>query len=320
MPQSDFARPLLAVSSCLLGDKVRYDGGHKRSPFVESVLAQHVDYEKVCPEMGIGLPVPRRTIHLVQGAEGIKLCQVDDHSIEHTEQMRAFAQQQLARLSPNISGYILKSKSPSCGYQRIKLYKDSGEPLEAKAQGLYTTEWAQYCPALPMEDEGRLNDAPLRENFITRVYVYQRWLALQKQLSAEALLQFHQRHKLMALAHHQGQYRALGKLLANLKHGDLPTLAQDYFEKLMRLLAQPASRRDHSNVLQHLMGYLKKHLDAKDKQELLEAIDQYRLGTNPLLVPLTLLQHHFRRYPDPYVMDQYYLNPYPAELMLRNPL
>lgn len=322
MSKTEFNRPVIAVSSCLLGDKVRYDGGHKRSHFVESTLARHMDFVKVCPETAIGLPIPRPPIHLVKDDSGqISLRQVDDHSIDLSAPMRDFALQQVHELQGRICGYVLKSKSPSCGMERVKQFTPNGNPAEAKGVGLYTAVLDELLPQLPLEEEGRLNDARLRENFVTRVYVYQRWQQIQREgLDAAGLLQFHTRHKLLLLAHNQAGYRRLGKMLADLKAEPVDSLASRYFAEMMAVLAKPARNGNHANVLQHLQGYLKNHLHSDDKQELVQAIDGFRHGINPLLVPLTLLQHHFRRFPDDYVLQQHYLNPYPNELMLRNPL
>jgi uncharacterized protein YbgA (DUF1722 family) len=218
----------------------------------------------------------------------------------------------------NLSGYILKSKSPSCGMERVNLF-DSNEIPSKRGVGIFAAQLMQLYPNLPVEEEGRLNDSNLRENFIERVFVYYRWQQLTTQgISVAKLMDFHKDHKLILLAHDEKTYRQLGPLVAGTHSDTLRQNAHSYIGQLMMALRKHASRKKHMNVLQHIMGYLKKDIGKEDKQELLDLLERYRLGQIPLVVPLTLLNHHLRKYPQPYLEDQYYLNPYPQELMLRN--
>ncbi len=308
----------LGVSACLLGESVRYDGGHKRDRYVTDVLAEWFEFVPVCPEVGIGMPTPRPPIRLVSTAKGVRALGVNDPGQDVTRPLAAYYSKVADNLA-GISGYILKSKSPSCGMERVKLYDEHGQPLQEKSRGRFADRLLSAQPLLPVEEEGRLNDPVLRENFITRVFVYRRWQALRAQRPrARDLVQFHADHKYLLMAHNQAGYRRLGRLVADAGNIKKSELLDSYIVELMQLLGRPATRKSHTNVLQHLAGYLKNALDSADRQELAELIDRYRLGQLPLVVPVTLLNHHFRRHPDPYIARQVYLNPHPAELMLRN--
>jgi len=321
-PSSDSERPddriPVGISSCLLGEEVRYDGQHKRDAYINGTLSDFFAFVPVCPEMAIGLGVPREPIHLVADkGEPVRVVGVRNPSKDVTDDLHAYGRQ-MARELPQIHGYILKRGSPSCGMQRVKVYKPDGNPLTTAA-GAYAASFMAERPLLPVEEEGRLGDPVLRDNFIERVFVHERW---HRQVAAEptpkALVDFHSTHKLLIMAHDQSAYRELGRLVAEAGTGAIEETASAYFGKLMTALRKPATRKGHANVLYHLMGYLKSQLDADDKAELGERIEAYRTGYVPLIVPITLLNHHFRRHPQPYVARQVYLQPHPAELMLRN--
>jgi uncharacterized protein YbgA (DUF1722 family)/uncharacterized protein YbbK (DUF523 family) len=304
-------RPLVAISSCLLGQPVRYDGGHKKDAWIVGPLADHVDYLPICPEVGAGLGIPRPPIHLVGDPGHPRAVGAKDPSLDVTGSLEAFARQTVRALG-DVSGYILKSKSPSCGMERVPLYGQQGI-------GIHAREIMAALPDLPVEEEGRLNDPVLRENFVNRVYAYRRWQDFRRQrLTARGLVAFHAAHKYLVMAHSQAAYGRLGRLLSNLKGVDLREVADAYIAELMAALKRRVGRERHVNVLQHIMGYLKKRLSGEDKQELLEAIEAYRRGEVPLIVPIFLLRHHFRHHPDPYMDSQWYLDPYPAALGLRN--
>jgi uncharacterized protein YbgA (DUF1722 family)/uncharacterized protein YbbK (DUF523 family) len=310
-------RIAVGISSCLLGQAVRYDGGHKLDNYITGTLAEYFDFLPVCPEVAIGLPVPRPPIRLVREAEGIHVRGVGDPSLDVTAKLHAYGRK-VARSMRGISGFILKRSSPSCGMERVKLYAPEGRCI-GKAAGAFAEELMRAMPLLPVEEEGRLGDPGLRENFIMRVFVYHRWQQLQRsRLSAKKLTDFHAAHKYLVMAHNQAAYKRLGSLLADAGTQDLKTLSQTYIEELMSALRRPASRRGHANVLQHLLGYLKNRLDPEDKAEMLAVIEQYREGLVPLVVPITLLKHHFRRHPHEYIERQVYLSPHPHESMLRN--
>lgn len=317
-PPDPPGKPRIGISSCLLGHKVRYDGGHKRDDYILGVLAKHVDYVPVCPEVAIGLGVPRPPIQLVGDPARPRVVGVKDPAADYTRELTACGRR-MARELGDISGYIFKSKSPSCGMERVKVYPASGRPPVARGTGVYARAVMEAAPWLPVEEEGRLHDPVLRENFIERLYAYRRWQDLRAtRLSAAKLVAFHSAHKLTLMAHSTVAYGALGRLVAEAGTRPLGELARRYLEGFTAALRQPATRKRHANVLMHLMGYLKRQLDGGDKAELLAVIERYRRGQLPLIVPITLLKHHFRRHPNAYVAGQVYLNPHPEELMLRN--
>jgi uncharacterized protein YbgA (DUF1722 family)/uncharacterized protein YbbK (DUF523 family) len=319
-PEAASARIAVGISSCLLGEEVRYDGQHKRDAYINGTLSQYFAFVPVCPEMAIGLGVPREPIRLVADkGEPVRVVGTRNPDMDVTADLHAYGER-MARELTDIHGYILKRASPSCGMERVKVYKPDGHPLTTAA-GAYAGSLMAERPNLPVEEEGRLGDPVLRENFIERVFVHERWhREVAAAPSAKALVDFHSRHKLLLMAHNQEAYRRLGRLVAEAGTGDIAATADTYFDELMGALKKPATRKGHANVLYHLMGYLKEHLDGDDKAELTELIESYRTGYVPLIVPITLLNHHFRRHPDPYVARQVYLQPHPAELMLRNRL
>jgi uncharacterized protein YbgA (DUF1722 family)/uncharacterized protein YbbK (DUF523 family) len=307
----------IGISSCLLGQKVRFDAGHKYNEFINEQLSAFFEYVPVCPEVAAGMGIPRPPIRLVAHHDSVQALNRDDAKQDFSAALRATFYQAEARLN-GICGYILKKGSPSCGMARVKVYHPSGIPA-THGSGIFAQTLMQHWPVLPLEEEGRLNDPHLRENFIERVFVYARWQDLNASgLSAKTLVDFHSRHKLLLMAHSQAAYRRLGQMIAQAGSCNITELAQTYGIELMQALKRPATNKGHANVLQHLMGYLKKHIDSGDKAELLETIEAYRRTELPLIVPITLLKHHFRRHPDPYVATQIYLTPHPTELLLRN--
>ncbi len=315
-PAKSCPRPVIAVSSCLLGEHVRYDGGHKRDDWLTGPLAQFVDYRPICPEVAIGLGIPRPPIHLVGDPAAPRAVGVKDPSLDVTDALEDFARHTAGQLA-DVSGYILKSRSPSCGMERVRLYGRHGG--QKQSSGIHARVIMERLPNLPVEEEGRLNDPILRENFVNRVYVYRRWQDFRQQrLTARGLVDFHSRHKYLVMAHSQAAYRRLGRLLSQLKGVHLPGVADAYIAELMSALKRRVNRGRHVNVLQHVAGYLKPSLGGDDRQELAEAIAAYRRSEVPLIVPMFLLNHHFRHYPDPYIGGQWYLDPYPAALGLRN--
>ena len=306
----------IGISSCLLGQNVRFDGGHKRDAYITGTLSQYFEFHPFCPEMGIGLGTPRPTLHLEKIDNAVRCTGVKDRAVDVTERLRDYAEHQ-KNLHADLCGYILKKDSPSCGMEKVKIYVN--DIPNRKGVGIYAEEMMRSNPLLPVEEEGRLGDAALRENFIQRVYVLYRWkLMLAAGLGAESLTRFHARHKLIIMSH--GDYRDLGQLLASVAQANVQEIADQYILLLMKKLKKVASRKNHVNVLQHIQGYLKKELNADDKAELCELIEAYRRGEVPLIVPLTLLKHHFRKCPDPYIEESYYMSPYPQELRLINQL
>ncbi len=306
----------IGISSCLLGQNVRYDGGNKHDSYITGTLSAYFDFQPFCPEVGIGLGTPRPTIHLVKSDDSVRCVGIKNPEMDVTDQLRGHAGH-LKNLHADLCGYILKKGSPSCGMERVKVY--TGTQANKNGIGIYAEEMMRLNPLLPVEEEGRLGDPLLRENFIQRVYVFYRWkIMLAEGLTSSSLTKFHARHKLIIMSHED--YRDLGQLLAGLTKSNLLPVAEQYIKQLMATLKKPASRKNHVNVLQHIQGYLKKSLSADDKTELCEVIERYRNGHIPLIVPLTLLKHHFRKTPDPYIDESYYMSPYPQELQLINQL
>jgi uncharacterized protein YbgA (DUF1722 family)/uncharacterized protein YbbK (DUF523 family) len=307
----------IGISSCLLGEEVRFDGGHKRDGYVMQTLGRYFEYVPVCPEVGIGMGIPRPPIRLEGDPDRPRAVGVRDKSMDVTKALEDYARGRVPEL-PAISGYILKSRSPSCGMARVKVYGEKGMPA-GNGSGIYARVLMEELPLLPVEDEGRLHDPVLRENFVNRVYVYHRWQKLVAGgLTPGRLIAFHSDHKYMVMAHSQAAYERMGRLLSNLKGRDLQALGDAYVAELMTALKRRVSRKRHVNVLQHIMGYLRRTLTADEKAEMSEAIEAYRREEVPLVVPVTLIRHHFRRVPDPYIGRQLYLNPYPEPLGLRN--
>lgn len=307
----------IGVSSCLLGEEVRFDGGHKRDTFLTKVLGPHVEFVPVCPEVEMGLGTPRETLRLVR--EGGRVRMVTTRTgIDHTDGMNEWAEKRLAQLERgDLSGYVLKKDSPSCGMERVKTYGD-GMPAR-DGRGIFADALLRHLPLLPVEEEGRLTDPTLRENFIERVFAYRRLVTLfASRWTAGALVRFHTAHKMSLLSHSTTAYNELGQLVA--RAGSLPRaeLRRDYAALFMRTLAIPATRARHTNVLHHMAGHLKKLVDDDSRAELAGCIDDYRTGLVPLIVPLTLIRHHVRQHRVSYLDGQVYLEPHPRELMLRN--
>jgi uncharacterized protein YbgA (DUF1722 family)/uncharacterized protein YbbK (DUF523 family) len=310
----------LGISACLLGQEVRFDGGHQLDRFITATLGRYVEFVPVCPEVECGLGVPREAMRLVGDFQAPRLMTVRT-KIDHTERMLAWAEKRVRELErEDLCGFIFKSKSPSSGMERVRVYREppGGAPV-IKGVGLFARIFMEHFPLLPVEDEGRLHDPELRENFIERLFVYQRWRELLVAKTGRGgLVAFHTRHKLLILAHSTEHYRELGKLVAGAKELPTPLLYERYQSRLMEALCLKATPKKNTNVLHHLMGYFKKDLTAEEKQELLEIIDNYRLGSLPLVVPVTLINHYVRKYHQPYLMEQFYLHPHPVELQLRN--
>lgn len=312
-------KPRLAISACLTGQPVRYNAGHKASNLCLELLGQHFDWVALCPEVAIGLGTPREPIRLVGDPEHPAVVGTRNGGTDLAGPLRAYAEQ-IAEEVDDICGYIFMQKSPSCGLERVKVYQDDGRPAQQGGRGAYAAAFCARRPDLPVEEEGRLHDPVLRENFIARVYAYADWQQhLGQGLSRGALIAFHSRYKYLLMAHNPEAYRRLGRLLGSLRRDDDPALVGPrYFSQLMQALRRRASRGTHGNVLQHLSGYLRNDLAQADKAELQQIIGQYQQGVVPLVVPLTLLRHHLRRHPDPYLLQQVYLQPHPLELGLRN--
>jgi len=307
----------LGVSSCVLGAQVRFDGGHKRSGFVATQLKKFFDLHPVCPEVGIGLGVPRPTIRLTGSELGVRLTDSRDITVDHTDKLVSFAEKQ-SGLIQELDGYIVAAKSPTCGMERVKVYTQDGDLSHRKGMGVFVAHIRQQFPHLPIEEDGRLNDKGLRESFITRVFAHHDFRQnVLAQPSRAALVTFHSRYKFLVMAYSPMAYRELGRLVSFSQQTHLATVLQQYLTRLMATLSKPSNRKKHTNTLMHLQGFIKKQLPDEDKKELREQIENYRLGYVPLLVPITLFQHHLKRFPNAYIEQQVYLQPYPKELGLQ---
>lgn len=308
----------LGISACLLGENVRYDGGHKLDRYLVEMVGPFVHWTPICPEVECGLSVPRESMRLVDSAESHRLL-TRRTGIDHSGRMTAWAQLRLDQLeSEQICGFIFKSKSPSSGMRDIKVYNDKGMPV-SKDAGLFAKALMERFPYLPVEDEGRLNDAGIRENFIERVFVHHRWNKyLQNGATRQGLVDFHTEHKLLIMAHSDKHLRELGKMTAAPHMRKPQELLQTYFVTLMEALKLKSTVRKNVNVLQHITGYFKKLLGSEEKQHVLRVIEEYHRGWIPLIVPVTLLNYFVSKYSEPYLKRQHYLYPHPAEMMLRN--
>ncbi|MEW6117742.1 MAG: DUF1722 domain-containing protein [Nitrospirota bacterium] len=308
----------IGVSACLLGRKVRYDAGHKLDRFLTDTLGQYVEWVPVCPEVESGLPVPREAMRLVAYPEGLRL--VAKHTgIDHTERMLSWVDKKLKQLERmDLCGFVFKSKSPSSGMTGVKIYTPSGMP-NRKGSGMFAGIFMRRFPLVPVEDEERLHDPALRENFIERLFVLKRWQELRRKgLRINKIIEFHIDHKLLILAHSPKHYQMLGRLVAQIKQHKPDQFALEYITTMMEGLRLIATVKKNTNVLRHILGYLKKQLPVDERQEVLEIIDHYHKGQLPLIVPIVLINHFARKYDVPYLTRQYYLHPHPLELMLRN--
>jgi uncharacterized protein YbgA (DUF1722 family)/uncharacterized protein YbbK (DUF523 family) len=308
----------IGISSCLLGQAVRFDGGHKRDPFLTETLGTFVEWVPVCPEMECGFGTPREPMRLVRVDNDVRLITVRT-AVDLTDRMTAFTRRRVEQLElEDLCGYVLKKDSPSCGMERVKIYGTRGVP-ERSGRGIFAAGLFERFPALPVEEEGRLSDPRLRENFVERVFAYSRLRGLfSGRWSLDALVAFHTAHKLILMAHSPEAYRELGRLVARARGIPRTDFERRYREMFMSALSVIATPRRHANVLQHMAGYFKSHLDAESKRELGAAITDYRRGLVPLIVPITLLRHHVRVHGIEYLEGQHYLAPHPKELMLRN--
>ena len=307
----------VGISSCLLGDTVRYDGGHKHNRYITKLLSGFFEFVPACPEVAIGMGIPRSPIRLVGDPQSPRAVGIKDPTLNVTAELDAYAGASVERVRL-LSGYIFKRGSPSCGMARVTVFGSNGT-RKTGGTGIFARRLIGEIPLMPVVDEARLRDPVLRENFIARVYVYRRWQAMAAVGTTPAkLVEFHTRHKMLIRSHGEVTYAHLGRLVADADAKEIDALSGEYIGVLMKTLSCPATRKQHSNVLSHLAGNLKRDIDPGDKAELVRLIDEYRLGRVALVVPVTMLKHHFRRCPDPYVGHQVYLEPHPEELQLRN--
>jgi uncharacterized protein YbgA (DUF1722 family)/uncharacterized protein YbbK (DUF523 family) len=316
MPDAEAIR--IGISSCLLGQHVRFDGGHKRDSFLVDTFGVFVEWVPVCPEVELGLGTPRESLRLVRRADLVHMVN-SKSGRDITVEMRQWARARVEDLAKeNLAGYVLKKDSPSCGMERVKVYGESGM-ADKSGRGLFAEALVERFPRLPVEEEGRLSDPRLRDNFVERVFAYVRLRGLfRARWTMGDLVRFHTAHKMALLAHSPEMYAELGRLVAKAKSLDRAIVEGRYRGLFMDTLAKMATARRHANVLLHMAGHFKDLLDADEKQELVGSIEDYRLGLVPLIVPLTLVRHHVRRHRVEYLAGQIYLDPHPKELMLRN--
>jgi len=307
----------IGISACLLGENVRYNGGHKLDHFLRDTLGQYVSYVPVCPEVEAGFGVPRETMRLVGDVEAPRLVKTKSGT-DHTDQMRGWAQKRVKELEKeDLCGYIFKKDSPSSGLMRVKVYNESGMP-EKKGVGLFARAFVNHFPLIPVEEEGRLHDPRLRENFIELIFAFKRWRdTVVKHPGIGSVVDFHSRNKLLLMSHSPEYARRMGKLVAGAKQMDRDAFYHAYEALFIAALRLNTTVKKHINVLQHIMGYFKNQLTSDEKQELLETFDQFKAGYVPLLVPMTLINHYIRKYEQPYLKQQTYLNPHPIEFKLR---
>lgn len=308
----------VGISECLLGEPVRFDGGHKRNRFLTDVMSRYFDYRPVCPEVAIGLGIPRKPIRLVATDRGTRVQGADDAQLDVTEALAVEADKASARM-PDICGYVFMQNSPSCGVFRMKRYADNGHPLDSDGRGAYAERLLQLRPLLPVEEAGRLSDAGLRENFITRVYAYHDWkCSVEIEPTAARVVDFYSRYKYQVMAHHVPGYKRIGRLVAQAGSMDIHTLCDEFLQQFMAALSHQAGRKGNTNTMMHLRGYLRDLLDKDEQEELSRLIRAYREGEVPLVVPLTLLKHYLRKVDNPYLQQQTFWAPHPEKLGLRN--
>jgi len=300
----------LGISACLLGEEVRYDGGHKKDPFLTDLFGKYVEWVPVCPEVEMGLGVPRETMRLTE-AGSLRLT-TKGSGVDHTPRFHSWAEKRLAALEEQrLCGFVFKRGSPSCGLERVKVYHD-GQIAHRTGRGLFASSVADRIQNLPVEEEGRLHDPRLRENFVSSVFSYGRWMRLKEAgLTKASLMRFHAQHKFLLVAHSQDGARRLGRIAAD---------GGDYGTEFFEVMRRTPTRKNHTNVLQHMAGYFSDDLSASDRAELTELIDGYRRALVPLIVPITLIRHYVRKHEVTYLKDQVYLSPHPHELLLLNQL
>jgi len=311
----------IGVSSCLLGARVRFDGAHKRSDFLVDTLGNFVEFVPVCPEVEIGLGVPRETLRLIHDSEMASTVRLvsNETGVDYSDRMNAYAERRVTALGhEDLSGYVLKKDSPSCGMRRVRVYGSSGMPAR-QGSGLFAAALMRRYPSLPVEEEGRLSDKRLRENFIERVFAYRRLRSFFSwRWTLGGLVEFHTAHKLVLMAHSAKAYSELGRLISVSKHLVRDKVRERYEFAFMEAMKKLATTMRHANVLHHMLGYLRPHLDLDSRDELVAIIDDYRHGCAPLVLPITLVRHYARKFDITYLRGQVYLEPHPKELMLRN--
>jgi len=309
----------IGVSSCLLGEEVRWNGGHKKDRYVQGILDNYFDYVPTCPEVDVGMGVPRETVALYGTLEKQKMITKESQT-DWTKKMTRFKKDRIRELrKENICGYVFKSDSPSCGIGKVPIYSDFSSSRVRHGFGMFASSFIKAFPLFPVEDEGRLHDQATRENFIVRVFCFHRLqLVVRKSFSIGSLVRFHTRHKFLILSHSRKKYDDMGELVANAKKIKTAELKTRYSKLFMAALTYKSTPKKNTDVLLHMVGFLKKILTREGKKDILSVIKDYRNELLPLVVPVTLIYHQVKKHNSEYLLDQVYLNPHPKELMLRN--
>lgn len=308
----------IGISSCLLGNEVRFDGQHKHDHFITDTLGNWCEFVPVCPEVECGLPIPREAMRLVGTKDEYRLL-TNKTLRDITPQMLSWAETKLKQLEKeDLVAYIFKTKSPSSGLRAVKIYKENGDVAYRDGRGIFAGLFVNHFPDIPVEDEGRLHDPGIRENFIEKIFILQRWKESVRGGKPASLVDFHARHKYVFMAHSQNKLKELGKIAADAGKEDFESLKEKYYALMLEIIDIKKTVSSNINVLQHIMGYFKNNISSEEKAEMLELIERYRSGFVPLIVPLTLLNHFTRKYKEPYLEKQWYLNPHPFEIGLLN--
>jgi len=314
----DKQRPTCGVSACLLGKEVRFDGGHKKNNFILTELNEHIDFQSLCPELEAGFGLPRPAMQLRKRDEDIRLVFSKDPKQDVTDKMRDYSKNKVKELS-ELDGFIFKNNSPSCGVFRVPVVIHEEGFRDKSGIGLFAEALTNKYPLMPVEEEGRLNDAGLSENFFERVYAYKRWKETNDS-NVKDFIEFHSSHKFMLMARGSEYYQELGRMVAGTTKKDLGVRRGRYITRFMQVMKIVSVPGRQVNVLQHIMGYLKEEISAEDKQELLASFEAYRQNQIPLITPITLLKHHLRVNPQRFIEKQHYLSPCPEQLALRSSL
>ena len=313
-------RPIkIGVSSCIIGEEVRWNGGHARQRWLTDVFWDFVDYVPVCPEVEVGMGVPRPTVRLERHGSGIRMID-PKNEVDWTAAMNRLSRSRASEMeSHDLCGFVLKKNSPTCGLERVKVVHEGGGGASKDGQGLFASALVHRFPHLPIEEEGRLNDPQIRENFVERVFAFRRVKDVFKpRWTVGDVVEFHTREKLLLRAHDEVRYRELGVLVANSKAIPRGAFKDDYMDRYMAALRRRATVAKHGNVLQHMVGFLRRVDDEAGREEMQGAIEDFRAGLVPLIVPTTLIRHLAKRHDQRILLESSYLSPHPKELMLRN--
>ena len=304
----------VGISACLVGNEVRYNGGHTQSRICLDLLSQCFKFTSFCPEVEAGFGIPRSTMLLTGDPTSPQLVFSNDSTSDLTAQLVQGFEKKLPEMG-HLDGYILMKNSPSCGLERVKVYQPNGHPHQIRTAGVFAKALKEQYPLMPIEEEGRLHDDKLFDNFVLRVYAYSNFRKeVLEQPSLHKLMVFHSRYKYLLMAHNQDKCRTLGRLLGANKNESLEELTHTYFSSFIEALSKPASRKNHANALFHILGYLKGNLSSMGREHIVEIIHNYNKGLTPLTTPLTLLKHHLMQHGSAYIKDQRYLEPYPEKI------